>query len=100
VVQAIRACGGEAIADGSNVASWDGAHALFANAMKTYGDVDASSTTPASCATPSSTRCRKPSGTRSSPSTSRAALTWARAAAPHFKERQKGAFVHMTSPAA
>ena len=34
VVEQIKAAGGEAIANGANVASWDGAHELFAAAMK------------------------------------------------------------------
>ena len=41
VVEEIKAAGGEAVANGNDVSSWDGAHELFAQAMKTYGDVDA-----------------------------------------------------------
>jgi NAD(P)-dependent dehydrogenase (short-subunit alcohol dehydrogenase family) len=41
VVQEIKAAGGEAIADGNNVATWDGAHGLIATAMKAFGDLDA-----------------------------------------------------------
>ena len=40
VVQEIRAAGGEAVANTDDAASWDGAAALIATAITTFGDVD------------------------------------------------------------
>jgi NAD(P)-dependent dehydrogenase (short-subunit alcohol dehydrogenase family) len=40
VVREIRAAGGEAIANGDDVADWDGAHRLVQAAIDTFGDVD------------------------------------------------------------
>jgi NAD(P)-dependent dehydrogenase (short-subunit alcohol dehydrogenase family) len=40
VVREIRALGGEAVADASDVADWDGAHALVETAVREFGDVD------------------------------------------------------------
>jgi NAD(P)-dependent dehydrogenase (short-subunit alcohol dehydrogenase family) len=41
VVAEIKAAGGEAIANGANVASWEDANKLFADALNAFGDVDA-----------------------------------------------------------
>ena len=40
VVDAIRAMGGEAVANGSDVADWEGAQALIATAVDTFGGLD------------------------------------------------------------
>lgn len=40
VVDQIRAAGGEAIANGEDVADWQGAHRLVHNALETYGRLD------------------------------------------------------------
>ena len=40
VVEEIRAAGGEAIANSDNVATWDGAEALVASAVDTFGRLD------------------------------------------------------------
>lgn len=40
VVAAVRAAGGEAVADYNNVATWDGAKALIDKAVETYGGLD------------------------------------------------------------
>ncbi|MES2684309.1 MAG: SDR family NAD(P)-dependent oxidoreductase [Pseudomonadota bacterium] len=97
VVQEIRAAGGEAVADGSNVATWDGAHALIATAMKAFGDVDA--------IVNNAGILRDTIFHKMSPEEWNAVIqvnltgcfNVARAAAPHFKDKQKGSFVHMTS---
>src|SRR3954471_9603810 len=40
VVGAIRAAGGEAIADGGSVADWNAAHRMVAAAVDTFGRID------------------------------------------------------------
>src|SRR5713226_5748850 len=40
VVAEIRALGGEAVADGSDIATWDGAAALVATAIEAFGKLD------------------------------------------------------------
>jgi len=51
VVAAIRAAGGEAVASGEDVASWEGARRTVAQAYDTWGRLTCWSTTPACCAT-------------------------------------------------
>jgi NAD(P)-dependent dehydrogenase (short-subunit alcohol dehydrogenase family) len=97
VVQEIRAAGGQAVADGSNVASWDGAHALFANAMKAWGDVDAIVNNAGILRDTIFHKMSESEWDAVLAVNLKGCFNVARAAAPHFKERQKGAFVHMTS---
>src|SRR6201993_3122446 len=97
VVDAIRACGREAMADGSNVATWDGAHTLFANAMKVYGDVDAIVNNAGILRDTIFHKMSEAEWDAVLAVNLKGCFNVARAAAPHFKERQKGAFVHMTS---
>jgi NAD(P)-dependent dehydrogenase (short-subunit alcohol dehydrogenase family) len=97
VVQEIRAAGGEAIADGSNVATWDGAHALFAHAMKTFGDVDAIVNNAGILRDTIFHKMTEADWRAVVDVNLTGCFNVARAAAPHFKDRQKGAFVHMTS---
>ncbi|MSZ30540.1 MAG: SDR family NAD(P)-dependent oxidoreductase, partial [Actinobacteria bacterium] len=40
VVDAIRAMGGEAVANGSDIADWEGAQALIQTAVDTFGGLD------------------------------------------------------------
>ena len=97
VVQEIKAAGGEAVADGNNIASWDGANALIATAMKAFGDVDA--------IVNNAGILRDTIFHKMSPEEWNAVIqvnltgyfNVSRAAAPHFKDKQKGSFVHMTS---
>ena len=51
VVEEIKAFGGEAVANGDSVSSWEGAQRLINTAIETFGDLHVWSTTPASCAT-------------------------------------------------
>lgn len=97
VVQEIRAAGGQAVADGNNVATWDGAHGLIATAMKAFGDLDA--------IVNNAGILRDTIFHKMSPEEWNAVIqvnltgvfNVSRAAAPHFKDKQKGSFVHMTS---
>ena len=51
-----RAAGGKAVANYDSVANWESAKRIVQSALDTFGQSTASSTTPASCATSSSTR--------------------------------------------
>ncbi|TDU26915.1 NAD(P)-dependent dehydrogenase (short-subunit alcohol dehydrogenase family) [Panacagrimonas perspica] len=97
IVQEIRAAGGEAIAEGSNVASWDGAHALFANAMKAFGDVDAIVNNAGILRDTIFHKMSQEEWNAVIQVNLTGCFNVARAAAPHFKDKQKGSFVHMTS---
>jgi NAD(P)-dependent dehydrogenase (short-subunit alcohol dehydrogenase family) len=97
VVEEIRNAGGEAIANGDDVASWEGAHQLFAAAMKAFGSVDAVVN---NAGVLRDTMFHKMSEIEWDAVVAvnlKGCFNVARAAAPHFKSQQKGCFVHMTS---
>jgi len=97
VVDEIKAAGGEAIANFQSVASWDGARSIIADALKAFGQVDVV--------------VNNAGVLRDRIFHKMEATDWevveqvnlsgcfyvARAAAPHFKERESGCFIHMTS---
>ena len=93
----IVAAGGEAVANGANVASWDGAHQLFAAAMDAFGDVDAIVNNAGVLRDVMFHKMSEPDWDTVLAVNLKGCFNVARAAAPHFKERQKGSFVHMTS---
>lgn len=97
IAQEIRSHGGSATADGSNVATWDGAHALFAHAMKTFGHVDAIVNNAGILRDGIFHKMTEADWRAVIDVNLTGCFNVARAAAPHFKDRQKGAFVHMTS---
>lgn len=97
MVQQIRAAGGEAIADGSNIGTWEGAHALFGNAMKAFGDVDAIVNNAGILRDTIFHKMSKEEWDAVIQVNLSGCFYVARAAAPHFKDKQKGTFVHMTS---
>ena len=97
VVEAILADGGQAMADGSNVASWEGAHALIGNAIKIYGKVDAVVNNAGILRDAIFHKMSEAEWDAVIEVNLKGCFNIARAVAVHFKERQKGAFVHMTS---
>jgi len=97
VVAEIKKAGGEAIANGASVASWDGAHELFAAAMKAYGDVDAIINNAGVLRDTIFHKMSEAEWDSVADVNLKGCFNVARAAAPHFKSKQKGAFVHMTS---
>jgi NAD(P)-dependent dehydrogenase (short-subunit alcohol dehydrogenase family) len=97
VVAEIKQAGGEAIANGANVASWDGAHELFAAAMKAFGDVDAVVNNAGILRDTIFHKMSEPEWDSVIAVNLKGCFNVARAAAPHFKDQQKGCFVHMTS---
>jgi NAD(P)-dependent dehydrogenase (short-subunit alcohol dehydrogenase family) len=97
VVHEIKAAGGEAIANGANVASWDEAHELFGAAMKAFGDVDAIVNNAGILRDTIFHKMSESEWDAVLAVNLKGCFNVARAAAPHFKSAQKGAFVHMTS---
>jgi NAD(P)-dependent dehydrogenase (short-subunit alcohol dehydrogenase family) len=97
VVAEIAAAGGDAIANGSSVASWQGAHDLFAAAMNTFGDVDAIVNNAGVLRDVMFHKMSEPDWDTVVAVNLKGCFNVARAAAPHFKDKQKGSFVHMTS---
>jgi NAD(P)-dependent dehydrogenase (short-subunit alcohol dehydrogenase family) len=97
VVADIAAAGGEAIANGASVASWQGAHDLFAAAMNTFGDVDAIVNNAGVLRDVMFHKMSEPDWDTVVAVNLKGCFNVARAAAPHFKDKQKGSFVHMTS---
>jgi len=97
VVDSIIAAGGIAIANGNDVASWDGAHALFGQAMKAFGDVDVVVNNAGILRDTIFHKMSEADWDSVLAVNLKGCFNMSRAAAPHFKDKQKGCFVHMTS---
>jgi NAD(P)-dependent dehydrogenase (short-subunit alcohol dehydrogenase family) len=97
IVAEIAAAGGEAVANGASVASWQGAHDLFAAAMNTFGDVDAIVNNAGVLRDVMFHKMSEPDWDSVVAVNLKGCFNVARAAAPHFKDKQKGSFIHMTS---
>ncbi len=97
VVSDILAGGGEAVANGENVADFDGAERMIRQAVDTYGDLHAVINNAGILRD----RIFHKMGTDEWDSVLKVHLYGAyymsRAAAPHFKEQESGCLVHMTS---
>lgn len=94
---AIRAAGGEAVVDGGNVASWADAHRLVATALEAFGDLDAVVNNAGILRDVIFHKMTEADWDAVIAVNLKGCFNVARAAAPHFKEKQKGSFVHMTS---
>jgi len=97
VAAEITASGGEAIANGASVASWEGAHELFAAAMKAFGGVDALVNNAGILRDVMFHKMSEAEWDSVIAVNLKGCFNVARAAAQHFRERHKGSFVHMTS---
>lgn len=97
VVEAIKAEGGEAVADSNNVASWDGAHALVAKAIETYGRLDGVVNNAGVLRDKIFHKLEEADWDVVVDVNLKGCFNVARAAVPHFKEQNGGSFVHMTS---
>jgi len=97
VVDEVRARGGEAVVNADSVSSWNGAHQIVDAAMAHYGRLD--------IVVNNAGNLRDRMFFRMSEDEWRAVIDVhlngtffvSRAAAPHFKAQQSGAYVHMTS---
>ena len=96
-VEAIKKAGGEAIVNGDSVASWDGAHAMVENALSNWGRID--------CVVNNAGILRDVIFHKLEEADFDAVVNVhlkgtfnvSRAAAPHFRKQESGAYVHMTS---
>ena len=96
-VAAIRAAGGEAIVNGANVASWDQAHQLVDAAITAFGHLDAVINNAGILRDVIFHKMTEADWDSVIAVNLKGCFNVARAAAPHFREREKGCFIHMTS---
>ncbi len=97
VVGEIEKAGGKAVANGDSVADWDGATNIVACALDTFGRID--------CVVNNAGILRDRIFHKMAPEEWDAVIGVhlpgsfyvSRAAAPHFRKQESGAFVHMTS---
>lgn len=97
VVEQIKEAGGTAISNGANVASWAGASELVAAAIREFGDLDAVVNNAGVLRDTMFHRMLEADFDAVVAINLKGSFNVARAAAPHFKDKQKGSFVHMTS---
>lgn len=97
VVAEIKAAGGEAVANGDNVASFEGAQSLVNQAISTYGDLDGIVNNAGILRDTIFHKMTEAEWDAVVAVNLKGCFNTSRAAAPHFKEKQKGAFVHMSS---
>lgn len=97
VVAEIEAMGGQAIADGSSVADWDGAQAMVQSALDTFGRIDAVVNNAGNLRDVLFHRMSQDEFDSVVAVHLKGTFNVSRAAAPHFKEQGSGAYVHMTS---
>ena len=99
VVDEIRVIGGEAVDDFHSVSDWEGAQAIIDTAIQAFGKID--------CVVNNAGILRDVIFHKMAPEEWRAVLDVhlngsfyvSRAAAPHFRKQESGAYVHMTSTA-
>lgn len=96
-VDEIRAAGGEAIASTDSVAEWKSAQAIIAQAVDTYGRIDGVVNNAGNLRDVIFHRMTEEDFDAVVKVHLKGSFNMARAAAPHFKSEESGAFVHMTS---
>jgi NAD(P)-dependent dehydrogenase (short-subunit alcohol dehydrogenase family) len=97
IADEIKAAGGEAVANFSSVASWDGAKSIIADAMNAFGQVDVVVNNAGVLRDRIFHKMDQSDWQIVEQVNLSGCFYVARAAAPHFKERESGCFVHMTS---
>jgi len=97
VVAAIRAAGGEAIADGGSVADWNAAHRMVAAAVDSFGRIDVVVNNAGILRDAMFHRMNEADFDAVVAVHLKGSFNVSRAAAPHFKTQASGAYVHMTS---
>lgn len=97
VVNEIIALGGQAVADGNSVASWDGAQAMVQTAVEKFGRIDAVVNNAGNLRDVLFHRMSEEEFDAVIAVHLKGSFNVSRAAAPRFKEQASGAYVHMTS---
>lgn len=97
VAAEIRAAGGQAIADTHSVADWDQAHAIIANAIENFGQIDGVVNNAGLLRDGIFHKMTKDAWEKVISVHLNGSFFVSRAAADHFKAQGSGAYVHMTS---
>ncbi|MEQ8936768.1 MAG: SDR family NAD(P)-dependent oxidoreductase [Amphiplicatus sp.] len=97
VVDEIKAAGGEAVANTDSVADWDGAHAMVQAALDSFGRIDAVVNNAGNLRDVLFHKMSEEEFDAVIAVHLKGTFNVSRAAAPHFKERASGAYIHMTS---
>jgi len=97
VVAEIRAKGGQAVANGDSVSSWDGAHAMVRTALDTFGRIDVVVNNAGNLRDVLFHKMTEEEFDAVVAVHLKGTFNVSRAAAPYFKEQASGAYVHMTS---
>jgi NAD(P)-dependent dehydrogenase (short-subunit alcohol dehydrogenase family) len=97
VVAEIAAMDGIAIADGNSVASWEGAQAMVERAVNAFGRIDAVVNNAGNLRDALFHKMTEEEFDAVVNVHLKGSFNVSRAAAPHFKQQNSGAYVHMTS---
>lgn len=97
VVDEIVAAGGEAVANGDSVATWEGAHAMVQAALDTFGRIDTVVNNAGNLRDVLFHKMTEEEFDSVIAVHLKGTFNVSRAAAPHFKSQASGAYVHMTS---
>lgn len=100
VVRAIKAMGGEAVADGGSVAEWNAAHQMVRTAVETFGRIDIVVNNAGILRDVMFHRMSEAEFDAVQAVHLKGSFNVSRAAAPFFKEQGSGSYVHMTSTSA
>lgn len=97
VVAEIKAMGGEAVADGHSVTDWDAAHAIVQTAIDSFGRIDGVVNNAGILRDVFFHKMTEEDFDSVISVHLKGSFNVSRAAAPHFKAQNSGAYVHMTS---
>jgi NAD(P)-dependent dehydrogenase (short-subunit alcohol dehydrogenase family) len=99
-VSAIKDAGGEAVANGDSVSSWDGAHRMVKTAIDSFGRIDCVVNNAGILRDAIFHKMEEADWDAVVGVHLKGSFNVARAAAPHFREQGSGSFIHMTSNSA
>jgi NAD(P)-dependent dehydrogenase (short-subunit alcohol dehydrogenase family) len=97
VVEAIRAAGGQAVANSDSVSTWEGAHRVIGAALDHFGRIDAVVNNAGTLQDRMFFRMSEAEWRGVIDVHLHGSFFISRAAAPHFKDQESGSYIHMTS---